>query len=83
MRAGAVGVQIGVQDGVEVEPASAGLRLGEELLDVLVLDRADPGVKILYLLLDDVDCGDVIMLCEQRRERQTDVARSGYHDVHR
>ena len=83
VRAGAVGVQIGVQDGVEVEPASAGLRLGEELLDVLVLDRADPGVKILYLLLDDVDCGDVIMLCEQRRERQTDVARSGYHDVHR
>ena len=83
MRAVAVGVHAGVQDGVEVELSCAGLRLGEELLDVLVLDRADPGIEILHLLLDDVDRGDMIMLCEQRRERQTDVARSGYHDVHR
>ena len=73
----------GVQDGVEVELSGAGLRLGEELLDVLVLDRTDPGVKILHLLLDDVDRGDMIMLREQCRERQADVARAGYHDVHR
>lgn len=68
VRVGAVGVQAGVQDGVEVEPAGPGLRLGEELLDVLVLDRADPGVEILHLLLDDVDRGDMIMLRKQCRE---------------
>ena len=73
----------GVQDGVEVELSGAGLRLGEELLDILVLNRTDPGVEILHLLFDDVDRGDVIMLREQCRERQADVARAGYHDVHR
>ena len=63
-----VGVGTGVQDGVEVESAGAGLRLSEELLDVLVLDRADPGVEIIHLLLDDVDRGDMIMLRKQCRE---------------
>ena len=80
---GAVGAQAGVQDGVEVELTGPGLRLGEELLDVLVLDRADPGVEIIHLLLDDVDRGDMIMLREQRRKRQADVTRAGHHDVHR
>ena len=83
MGVGAVGVQAGVQDGVEVELSGAGLRLGEELLDVLVLDRTDPGVEILHLLLDDIDRGDMIMLREQCRERQADVTRAGHHDVHR
>ena len=83
VRAGTVGVQAGVQDGVEVELTGPGLRLGEELLDVLVLDRADPGVEIIHLLLDDVDRGDMIMLREQCRERQSDVTRAGHHDVHR
>ena len=73
----------GVQDGVEVEPAGAGLRLGEKLLDILVLDRADPGIEIPHFLLDDVDRGDVIMLRKQCRERQADVTRAGHHDVHR
>ena len=83
MGAGAVGVQAGVQDGVEVELSGAGLRLGEELLDVFVLDRADPGAEIIHLFIDDVDRGDVIMLREQRRKRQADVTRAGHHDVHR
>lgn len=68
---------------MQIESAGAGLRLGEELLDILVLDRTDPGVEILHLLFDDVDRGDVIMLREQCRKRQADVARAGYHDVYR
>ena len=68
MSVGAVGTQACVQDGVEIELTDAGLRLGEELLDVLVLDRADPGVEIIHLLLDDVDRGDMIMLRKQCRE---------------
>ena len=76
-------MQAGVQDGVQVELSGTGLRLGEELLDVLVLNRADPGIEIPHLLLDDVDRGDVVMLCEQCRKRQTDVTRAGHHDVHR
>ena len=53
------------------------LLLREVPLDVLVLDRADPLVDLLDLLWDDVHRGDMMVLAQQRRERQSHVTRAG------
>ena len=61
-----------VQRGGQVQ-----LLLREVPLDVLVLDRADPLVDLLDLLRNDVDRGDMMVLAQQRRERQAHVTRAG------
>lgn len=66
-----------VESGREVE-----VLLGEIFLDVLVLDGRLPVVYEVDLLGDDVDCGDVVVLCQQGGYAEADVTGAGYCDIH-
>ena len=69
---------LSIQSGGQVQ-----LLLGEVLLDVLVLDRADAPVNLLDLLRDDVHRGDLVVLRQQRRKRQTHISGTGNSNLQR
>ena len=56
---GAVGRRLQAQ-----HPGSR-FRLGQILLDVLILDRGDETVDFVHLLRDDVNGGDPVVLCQE------------------
>ena len=54
----------------------------EILFDVFVLDGRNPVIDLFNLFRDDVHCHHVVALCEQGRNAETDITRSGYCNFH-
>ena len=54
----------------------------EILLDVLVLNGADPMVDLVDLLRDDVHSGHVVVLGQQHRNGQAYISGTGNCDIH-
>ena len=71
----------GVGGRAEVETSLPRLRLGEEALDLGVLDRRLVAVELLDLLREDVQGADLVALREEHGEGEADVARAGNRDL--
>ena len=70
-----------VRGRLKVQLSRSLLRFSKKLLDILVFDRRFIVVELLYLLLDDVHCGYIVVLGKEYGEGQTDVAGSGDGDL--
>ena len=74
-----VGIPVGglpVQGGHQVQ-----VLLSQVFLYIFVLDGGFPAVDKVHLFRDDVHGGDVVVLAQQRRDAQADVAGAGDGDL--
>jgi len=67
---------------VQVELTLPRLRLGQEALDLVVLDGRLVAVDLLHLLRHDIERMHLVVLCEQDGQRKTNVTGTGNCDFH-
>ena len=66
-----------VRGGSEPETAFSLCGLCQIPLDIIVLDRRDIPVQLLYLCGEDIDGGHLVVLCQEDGQRQAYIAGTG------